>query len=161
MQTITFNLYTFDELTDERAKERARDWCRNNLDFPWFDEYRESLKAFCEKFSIRLTDYHLSNDYRAEVVTDAMPSHFRGVKVKHIDREEMLTGFCADSSLMYEFHDQFKQTGNALEAFNSALNVFLLDLRKDIDSIYKADYIDEHLEINGYTFTEDGERFEA
>ena len=158
MLVIETTVYNFDELND-KAKERARDWYREINEFPWFDEYRASLIAFCDKFNIRITDFYLSNDYRASVSTDAMPSHFRGLKLKQVNREEMLTGFCADCSLMYEFYDTFKKTGNALEAFESAISQFLIDIRKDIDSTYEDEYIDEMLTINNYTFTEDGKHF--
>lgn len=158
MQVIETTVYTFDELND-KAKERARDWWRGIGEFPWFDEYQASLNAFCDKFNIRITDCYLSNCYRASVSTDAMPSHFRGLKLKQIDRTEMLTGFTADCSLMFEFHDVFKKTGNALYAFEQAIEQFLIDLRNDIDSTYEDDYVDETLTANAYTFTEDGKVF--
>lgn len=158
MQVIETVVYNFEELNDT-AKERARDWWRSVEEFFWFSEYLGSLKAFSAKFGIRVTDYHLSADYRASVSTDAMPSHFRGLKLKSIDRNEMPTGFCADCSLMFEFYDQFKRTGDAAYAFEQAIEQFLIDLRRDIESTYEDEYIDEMLTINAYTFTEDGKRF--
>lgn len=158
MQVIETTVYTFDELND-KAKERAREWWMSVQDFPWFADYLASLRAFCDKFNIRITDYCLSDDHHASVSTDAMPSHFRGLKLKQIDPTEMLTGFCADCSLMIEFHHVFKQTGNALYAFEQAIEQFLIDLRKDIQSTYENEYIDEMLSINGYTFTENGRQF--
>lgn len=158
MQVIETVVYNFDELND-KAKERARDWWRSVEEFPWFGEYLDSLKAFCDKFGIRVTDYHLSADYRASVDTNVMPSHFRGLKLKEIRRDEMLTGFTADCSLMFEFYDQFKNTGDAKYAFEQAIQQFLIDLRRDIESTYEDEYIDEMLTANAYTFTEDGKRF--
>jgi hypothetical protein len=158
MQVIETTVFTFDELGD-KAKEKARDWFREGNEFSWFDEYKGSLVAFCDKFGIKLTGYCLSADYRASIDTDSMPSHFRGLKLKDIDREEMLTGFCADCDLMYHFYDTFKQTGNAYHAFETALDCLLVAVRKDIESTYEDEYVDEMLIANDYTFTEDGKRF--
>lgn len=158
MQVIETVVYNFDELND-KAKERARDWWRSVGEFPWFDEYQASLVAFCDKFRVRINESYLSADYRASVVTDAKNHHFRGLKLKSIDRNEMPTGFCADCSLMFEFYDQFSRTGDALHAFEQAIEQFLIDLRSDIESTYEDDYIDEMLIANQYTFTEDGKRF--
>lgn len=158
MQVIETTVFTFEELND-RAKEKARDWFREGNEFPWFDEYKDSLVAFCDKFNIRILNYCLSADYRASIDTDSMPSHFRGLKLKDIDREEMLTGFCADCDLMYHFYDTFKQTGNAYHAFETALDCFLVAVRNDIESTYEDAYVDEMLIVNDYTFTEEGSRF--
>jgi len=158
MQIIETTVFTFEEL-NERAKEKARDWWRGVEEFPWFDEYKDSITAFCDKFNVRILNYYLSADYRACIETDSMPSHFRGIKLKDIDRNEMLTGFCADCDLMISFYDTFKQTGNAYHAFETALDCLLVALRKDIESTYEDEYIDEMLIVNGYTFTEDGRRF--
>ena len=34
MRAETINIYTFDELNDA-AKDKAREWYRQNLDYPW------------------------------------------------------------------------------------------------------------------------------
>lgn len=158
MHTVEVNIYTFEEL-DDRAKEKARDWWRSVGEFPWFDDYQASLIAFCDKFNIRITECYLSADYRASVSTDAMQSHFRGLKLKDVKRDEMPTGFTADCSLMFEFYDVFKKTGDAKYAFEQAIEQFLIDLRNDIESTYEDEYIDEMLIANLYEFTEDGKRW--
>ena len=158
MHTVEVSIYTFEEL-DDRAKENARDWWRSVEEFPWFAEYKDSLKAFCDKFNIQIKDYCLSADYRASVDTDVMPSHFRGLKLKDVKRDEMPTGFCADCSLMFEFYDVFKKTGDAKYAFQQAIEQFLIDLRNDIESTYEDEYIDEMLTANQYEFTEVGQRW--
>lgn len=52
MRTIETIVYTFDELS-EQAKERAREWHRNGLEYSWQHENRESLEAFSKAFGIR------------------------------------------------------------------------------------------------------------
>ena len=157
MRTIETNLYTFDEL-DDRAKENARTWFRTVSEYPWYDYALAALNAFCDKFNVRVTDYCLSDDYRSSVSTDVMPSHFRGVKLKDIDRNAMPTGYYMDSSLMFEFYDTFKKTGNAYYAFEQAIEQFLIDVRKDIEAFYSDESVDENIEMNEYEFTDKGIR---
>lgn len=45
MRTIEINLYKYNELTDEAAKERARDWYRQgHLDYEWWDHVYDMAK---------------------------------------------------------------------------------------------------------------------
>jgi hypothetical protein len=156
MRTIETTIYTFDELSDE-AKERAISQHRQCVEYPWFSECLESLKAFCDEFGVKVTDYTLSDCYRASISTDATSKHFRGVKLSGFDREAMPTGFCFDCDLRYTFHDEFKRTGDAFYAFNDALQAFLISVRKDIEWNYSDEAITELLEINDYEFTEEGD----
>lgn len=156
MQTIETTIYTFDELSDE-AKENAIQQHRQSVEYPWFSECLDSLKAFCDEFGVTVTGYTFSDDYRASITTDASPKHFRGIKLSSIDRESMPTGFCFDCDLKYSFYDEFKKTGDAFYAFNDALQTFLISVRKDIEWHYSDEAITEYLEINNYEFTEEGE----
>lgn len=156
MRTIETTIYTFDELSD-KAKERAIQKIRGISEYPWFSECLDSLRAFCDEFSVRVTDYTLSDCYRASISTDVTPRHFRGVKLASFDREAMPTGFCFDYELRYAFHDEFKKTGDAYYAFESAIDAFLLAVKKDIEWSFSDECITENIEINGYEFTEDGD----
>jgi len=156
MRTVEITLYTFDELSDE-AKERAIQQHRQCVEYPWFSECLESLKTFCDEFGVKVTDYTLSDCYRASISTDATPKHFRGVKLSGFDREAMPTGFCFDCDLRYTFHDEFKRTGDSFYAFNDALQTFLISVRKDIEWHYSDEAVTELIQINGYEFTEEGD----
>lgn len=156
MRTIETTIFTFDELSDE-AKERAIQQHRQCVDYPWFSECLDSLKTFCDEFGVKVTDYTLSDCYRASISTDATPKHFRGLKLSSFDREVMPTGFCFDCDLRYSFYDEFKKTGDSFHAFKDALETFLLAVRRDIEWHYSDEAITEHIEINGYEFTEDGD----
>lgn len=155
MRTIETTVYSFDELSDE-AKEKAIREHHRFVEYPWFSECLDSLKTFCAEFRVNVTDYTLSDCYRASISTDATPKHFRGLKLSSFDREAMPTGFCFDCDLRYTFHDEFKRTGDAFDAFQTALEEFLSSVRKDIEWHYSDEAITEHMQINGYEFTEDG-----
>jgi hypothetical protein len=154
MRVIEKTVYTFDELSDE-AKERARGWYRASFEYPWFGEIQDSMNAFCDKFGVKILNYSLG-DHRGSIDTDVMPSHFRGLKLKNINRDEMMTGYCADCDLMYTFYDEFKRTGDAYVAFERALAALVIFTARDIEYMLDDEHVDESIEANGYEFDEFG-----
>lgn len=158
MKTVEINVYSFDELNDE-AKERARSWYRQNLEYPWWSDVQSSLKAFCDVFGVSLLDYSIGDARREFIHTNATNANFRGLKIKDFDRESMPTGFCFDSDLRYTFADVFSKHGDALGAFNDALEAFMRSVRNDVEYQFSDEAVDESITFNGYEFTENGERF--
>ena len=60
MRTISINLYQFEELSDA-AKDKARDWFRSVDDGDaWGYEWQDSLKLFCEYFSLTTDSWEVS-----------------------------------------------------------------------------------------------------
>lgn len=157
MQVIEIKVYSFDELND-KAKEKAREWYRCSSDYPWFDEARQSLTAFCDHFGVTVKDYSIG-DSSGYVVTDATNENFRGVKLSEQDREKMPTGLWLDCELFAHFYDEFKRTGNAKGAFDDALYNFTRAVRNDVEAYYSDECIDENIEANEYQFTENGKIF--
>jgi hypothetical protein len=158
MRTETIEVYKFDELPD-KAKEKARDWYRSTSDFHWSDESKESIDAFCDHFGIRLTTWSVSPYSSPNYSADYFNSHFRGLKLKEFKRDHMPTGYCLDCDLWITFYDQFKATGCAKKAFDSALWAGFIGWRNEMESQLSDEYIDEHMIINEYEFTEDGKLF--
>lgn len=161
MQVIELTIYTINELPTEKAKDNARNWWRSFGEFHWNDESRQSIETFCYHFGVRLKNWQIGPCSQFVYTTDAENRHFRGRKLKDFDREHMPTGYCLDCSLWQTFYDVFKRTGDAKEAFDSALHAGFSDWQKDMEDQMSDEYIDEHLEINGYTFTEDGKPFKG
>ena len=120
MREISLKLFHFSELNEE-AQKNALIWARNNIvDISsWNKESLQSINAFCQKYGVTLDAW--IGPYE-EYSTDANNSHFRGVRLKHVDKEQWLTGYFLDNTLMYAFYDAFKATGNALGAFNAAID---------------------------------------
>lgn len=154
MRTIEKTIYKFEEL-DEFAKSRAREYFRNNGEYPWWDEVKSSLREFCDEFGISILDYSIGG--RGSFIrTNADNSHFRGRKLSQFDRELMPTGFCFDCSLRYTFADEWKKSGDALESFKSALESFLHEVENDIDYQYSDEAVEESIKANEYEFDEGG-----
>ena len=159
MRTETIAVYTFNEL-DEKAKDRARNWYYEGLDYPWYCEAEESIKAFCSAFHVRVLDYAYGPfNCHNYIKTDAEPAHFRGLKLRDVDREAMRAGYYLDNTLQYAFYDAFKQTGNAYAAFKCALDAAISDIVADVECYHSTEAIDEMLEVNDYEFTADGRVF--
>lgn len=155
MRTDIIEVFKFDELSDS-AKEKARDWYRSNADFHWSDESKESIIAFCDHFGIRLKSWNVSPYSSPDYSAEYFNSHFRGLKLKDFNRDHMPTGYYLDCELWITFYDQFKATGCAKKAFDSALWAGFIGWRNEMESQLEDDYIDEHLLINEYEFTENG-----
>jgi hypothetical protein len=158
MKTITTTVYTFAELTDA-AKETAREWARGIEDLYGFSEdSRASIEAFCEHFGVTLVAWNIGPWSPIAYKTNAENRHFRGVKLASIDRENMHTGYCLDCDLWQTFYDEFKRTGDAKGAFDSALEVGFKAWRNDWENTYADEQIDEFLIANEYDFTASGKR---
>ena len=156
MRTEKINVYTFDELNDA-AKEKARQWYRETADdYFWLDEGLNSIKAFCDLYGVGIKDYSFTLWGHSYLDTDANNQHFRGLKLKAVDREAMPTGYCMDCSLFYTFYDEFKRTGDALAAFNAAIDLTVRNIVEDWESSLEDEAVDETIEANEYEFTEGG-----
>lgn len=158
MRTETITFYHFDELSEE-AQERARDWWRNNAaEYAWMNESRQSLETFCDHFGVKLKSWtieaYITPDYQAEFSN----ANFRGLKLRDYHRDYMPTGYCLDCDLWMTFHDEFKRTGDAKAAFDAALWRGFIAWRNDLEAQNSDEYIDDHLTINEYEFTQEGQR---
>lgn len=156
MEIIEVTIYKFDELNDT-AKEKARNWYREDLDYPWFSEAIGSIRAFVKHFGAELRDWQIgSGSGRDYIKTNATNENFRGVKLKDIDKDYMPTGYCLDADLWGEFFRVFQRTGDAKYSFEQALEEAIVGIQRDIDYQYSDECVDETLRINDYQFTEDG-----
>lgn len=153
----TINTYSFSELS-ESTKSRALDDHRSKgFEYSWREESHESLNAFCNLFGVSVTDWSIGTWGQSYIKTDAENAHFRGwnkAKVNAIP--EFLTGYCLDCAFIEAFKKEFDRTGNALGAFNDAIDAGLSDWIKDIEWQESDEYIADHMEANEYQFLENG-----
>jgi hypothetical protein len=154
MEVVELQIFQFNEL-DEKAKWKAREWYCSTSDYPWYDEAKDSLKAFCDHFRVSLRDWSLG-DNQGYVKTDAEQRHFRGVKLSEQDRDAMPTGLWLDCELFAHFYDEFKRTGDAKGAFDDAIHNFVKAVARDVDNYYSEECIADTMEANEWTFTKEG-----
>ena len=155
MRQETIEIFKFNELSD-KAKDKAREWYRTNIDFSWADESLDSIKVFCEHFNITLKSYSVAPYENPDYSVELLNSNFRGLKLKDFNRDNMPTGYFLDCTLWITFFLEFKATGCAKKAFDSALWAGFIGWRDDMESQLSDEYIDEHMIINEYEFTETG-----
>lgn len=160
METVEITIFDYSELSDS-AKTRAREWYINSFDYPWFDEAKNSLEGFCKHFGVNVINYEISPYAHSWVKTNAENRHFRGVTLKDAEKLENqeLTGYCFDYSLCGEFYKVFKETGDALAAFNAAVENWIVDVNKDMEWHESKECMLETFEANEYKFDEDGRLF--
>ena len=158
MKTIELQLYKFDELSED-AQEYAISNYRNKGQYHWIDEGIDSIKAFCDHFGVNLKNYSISPYAHSFIDTDAENYHFRGKKLKEFSRDHMPTGYCVDCDLWITFYDHFKKSGDALAAFNEAIQAGLKAIINDMEYQDSKEYISEHLIANEYDFLESGNRY--
>jgi hypothetical protein len=157
MKIKNVKVYSFDELSDS-SKGTVLAYFGERVDYPWFSDALDSIKAFVEHFHGRVLDYSIGGEvYRSYVKTTIDPSNFRGVKLKDIDHTQMPTGYCLDCTLWGTMKEEFSKTGDAFYAYQQAIESALADIASDVEYQYSAEALIEMIEANDYEFTEDGE----
>lgn len=157
MRTKQITLYTIDELDDD-ARERAIDSLRGT-DLDWCEEWRESLRAFCDLLGI--DEPHWS-DERGQLFhyrEDRRHWHevMRGRSLSEFTRENYPTGYCADADLSVAFYDEWKRTGSPVDAVDAAFHAFFCAWRADIEYQQSDEYLAELAAINEWEFTATGQ----
>ena len=115
MKTVELTIYKFEELND-KAKDRARQWCRENADFGWADESIDSIKTFCNHYGVRLTNWSIGAHSPYSYDIDYPPSTFRGIKLKDVDRNAMPTGCATMSSCRWKWRSPTSSPGCTIAA---------------------------------------------
>lgn len=158
MRTIEQVIYKYSEL-EGSAKQSAREWFSQD-GYTWIDEGIDSIKAFCDHFGVTLKDYSISPYSYSYIKTSAENSHFRGLTLSQVEKNRSLelTGYCLDYDLLETMHDVMKSTGNALLAFNEAIEAGLKGIISEMEYQDSDEYIEEMMDINDYEFDQQGRR---
>lgn len=155
MKTIT--TYSFHDLSEESKEAAISDYRSEGFEYAWQDENHDSLNAFCALFGVSVKDCSIGTWGNSYITTDAENHHFRGWnKAKVSTIPEFLTGYCLDCTFIEAFKKEFDLTGNALGAFNDAIDAGLSDWIKDMEWQESDEYIADHMEANEYQFFENG-----
>ena len=158
MRIVEEKIYLFHEL-DESAKERAREWYRDGMEYFWWDDAHNSIKKFCQHFNVGIKNYEVGAFCNSWMTTTAEGQHFRGLKLKDFDPDKMQAGYYLDFDLWREFYEVWKDSSDLLKAFNNAIDSAIMSIQKDWEYQYTDESVDENITINDYEFTEDGKRY--
>ena len=170
METITLNLYSIDELSDD-ARKRAIEDQRNRMydwETPWLHEYHDSSNAFCSVFSVeldRVGDYRRST--MDENVLNLSGNRLRTYIVNNysaiLDKDCPFTGFCGDEDLLLPIR-QFIARPDPGTDFDDLLRACCYSLQRAWEREHDYFLSDENIldtfRINDYQFTENGKLFQ-
>lgn len=174
-RTITRTVYTFDELSDS-AKETARQWYREGLDYSFAEDNVDSLKKWAEWMGVDITDYSLagSDNRNNQVRWDINSRQFdglRGVRLwKYLNNQFIMpdlsgncpfTGYCFDESLLDTLRAFMRRPWDATyrTLIKESIDKFIRDYAADVDNCYTDESVDEAMDANEYEFYEDGSKY--
>lgn len=158
MRTIEQVIYKYSEL-DDSAKQSAKEWFSQG-GYTWIDDGMDSIRAFCNHFDVTIKDYSICPYSPSWIDTDASNNHFRGLTLKQVEKNKTLelTGYCLDCDLVETMYKVMKETGDALLAFNEAIEAGLKGIISEMEYQDSDEYIEEMMDINDYEFDEQGRR---
>lgn len=162
-------IYQFSELS-ARAKERARDWYRQDaLDYEWW----ESTYEDAERIGLKITGFDVSRgpdaegkftDSAIDVAQAILKDHGHETETYKDARDFLKEWEAAEKKYLAadEDNDDFSDTEEAEELEQEFLKTILHDyaqiLQAEAEYITSDEQVDESIEANEYEFHEDGSR---
>ena len=175
MKVIETKVYEFKELSDE-AKEKAKEWYRSVLEYPWFDEANDTMNKFAELVNVKIVDYSYGGLDRRGVIKFRLQnktcSYLKGVRlwkylINNMRLDEVkfetcpFTGMSFDWDISYPLNAFLKRPNKSETMYSlvdECFNSFIIAVEADVAGQYTDDAVLEAIEANEYTFTEDGQR---
>lgn len=144
-------IYT--QLTPEQ-KAKAIEKVRQEYEYAWLEESRNSIRTFMEHFGVTLRNWQV-DAYNFSY--DPQTPNVRNKKLKDFDPEYMPTGYCLDCDLWGTFHKVFKETGDAKRAYKEALHAGFKAWSEDLSGQLEDEYLEDYIIANEFNFvTEKG-----
>jgi hypothetical protein len=156
MKQITINAYSFNELSD-KAKDKARDYYYENINYFWDDEHLEGVKRFLELFNVSLINWAY-DEYHADFETDINDCKFQSMNKNRVNAliKSFNVSYCADETLVIAFNESYSEHGSIKLAIEEALRQSEIDLKNDIAYHYTDESMADYFEANEYFFTQGG-----
>lgn len=168
MKTITkiYNLYEFDELTDEAKDKAVEKLWDLNVDHDWWEWTLEDAKSIGLKITEFDIDHQICNGKLLipgfDTANKIIENH--GEKC---DTFSTATQYLSDHKELHEKYKDEIEAGNTwdydseledleTELTRSLLEDYLLVLRKEYEHLTSKEAIIECIKSNEYTFLEDG-----
>lgn len=169
-RTVEITLYQFDEL-DQRTQDAIISRWRINDQFPWQEEWRESLDAFARLAPITIRDWSVG--YRDTYVTFDMEDEIADLSGNRAwkwlvnngwqkiaqGQDCPFTGYCGDESLLDAIRTALEKPGSIVSlqsVFDDALQDWARGFEADMDYWHSEEAIREDIAANGYEFHANG-----
>ncbi len=159
MRIVEMEVYPYAEL-EGKAKQRAREWYCDGLDYYWWDDSMESVKAFCGLFGVTVKDWSIGAFHYSWITTDACNDHFRGWDKQKIYalKDKHVTGYYTDFVLIDAMIEMYALNADAKASFNYAIDCAVKSIREDWEYQYSDEAVSEMMEANQYEFDKYGNR---
>lgn len=162
MQTKTYNVYKFDELS-EKAKKTAIDNLRESAaDYEWWEYTYEDAS----NIGLEITSFGLDRSRHAEgQLTDAGEEVARTILKEHGNATdtyriamEYMQEYAKIEPLYLADDESFDDLYNELneELLKDLLESYSIDLQNESEYLTSDEAITETIQANDYDFTEDG-----
>lgn len=170
-RTVEITVYQFDEL-DQSAQDAIVSRWRNNDQFPWSDEWRESLDAFAKLAPITVRDWSIG--YRDTYVTFDMEDDIADLSGNRArtwlvnngwqrlaqGQDCPFTGYCGDETLLDAIRNALANPASIVSlqsVFDDALQDWARGFEADLEYWHSEEAIREDIEANGYEFLANGD----
>lgn len=169
-RTIELMAYSFDEL-DPKVQAKVIERWREGDTFFWADEWRDSLKAFCDHAPLRVRDWNIGYprthvDFEMDEDTIGDLSGVRAWKwlmnngwANLAKGDCPFTGYCGDENLLDAIRTALaypSKITSLRSVFAECLSDWAQAFEQDYDYWYSEEVIREDIEANGYEFYDDG-----
>lgn len=158
MQTKTYNVYKFDELTKEQQQKAIENLRGINVDFDWWEPIYEDA----EYIGLKITSFDLDRNRHAtgEFIKDAEYCQYR-ISQEHGETTETYKTsreFTADRAKLDINADDYEEKLEELENdfLSSLLENYSIMLQNEYEYQTSSEAIAETILAHDYDFTEDG-----
>jgi hypothetical protein len=169
-RTIEVTIYKFDELGAAMQQRVIERW-REGDNFPWGEEWRDSLDAFAKIAPIKVRNWSVG--YGETYVTFDMDDNIAdlsGVRAYKwllnndwakiaTGQDCPFTGYCGDENLLDAIRTAIgnpASISSLRDVFADALQGWAKGFEADLDYWHSEEAVREDIDANGYEFNENG-----
>lgn len=159
-------IYSIKELSPESRERAYEDYIGGYFEYDGVvDEGMDSVRAFCDLFSVAVKNWQLSSCGQSFILTDHNNDSFRDIKpaadIPEGDGRYPLTGSYLDDVLLASFHFYTQKHGDTKGAFEHAIEAAEKYITAAMEEQESRQCFEDMAEANGWDFTENGQLWGA
>ena len=159
MRILSFNVYKFNELSEEAQKKAHENYLNKDyFSYHWVDEGIKSIQAFAGAFGIGLKDWSISTYGHSFIHTNADRDAFRGIDfdkaIGMINSAD--DGYCVYYDMKEKFIETMKDHGDMKNSFLEAIEAGLKSIKSDMEYQETFEYFKDMVDVNDYEFYDNG-----
>lgn len=177
MRTEIIEVFTIDELSEAAQEKAHADYLAQGGCFPYFDEWQDSLNAFCDiapvewlRFDIVMDhiDYNWKEDSDIAKLTGVrawkwlLNNGWFDLAEKNAQGDCTLTGYCGDCDLFDPIHalkDRPEYVPDLEQVFYDCLQSWAQAARRDMEACESFEYFLDMVESNEWEYLANGDMY--